>query len=146
LTPGFARLWINAVATEKQIEQAYLDQLKFPPMAQMRDDIKQAYFGYATREAEFAVIVDKFFELLKTTWIVTSSYTHSGGRQIARRFSGDEVTPNYSDHEVAQALSLATLALMLLMRMFFMSMGKHPEANETQTLLMQYLAWYNDRG
>ena len=35
--------WINTVATEQQIEEASHDQLKFPRMAQMREEIKERY-------------------------------------------------------------------------------------------------------
>ena len=36
-------LWINAVATEQQMEQAIRDELHFPPMHEMRDDFKERY-------------------------------------------------------------------------------------------------------
>jgi hypothetical protein len=145
MDPWLRALWINAIATEQQIEEAWLDKLRFPPMHEMRADIQQAYFGHAREDAELAAIVKKFFKRVRKAWSITSSYTHSGGRQIARRFTGDEVKPNYSDTEVAQALNLSTIALMLLMRAFFMSMGKQPEADEVETLLMQYFAEFNER-
>jgi hypothetical protein len=34
---------------------------------------------------------------------------------------------------------------MLLMRVFFMSMGDHQDADKTHTLLMQYFAEFNER-
>jgi len=55
------------------------------------------------------------------------------------------VKPSYSDVETAQALNLATIALMLLMRAFFMAMSKQPEADEVEALLMQYFAEFNER-
>ncbi len=89
-------LWINAIATEQQIEQAGRDELKFPPMRQMRADIKPVYF----KTLEDA---DRLFQFLEPLWRVLSSYTHSGGRQLARRFTGDQVKPSYTDREIAQA-------------------------------------------
>jgi hypothetical protein len=145
MDPWLRALWINAIATEQQIEEAWLDKLRFPKPHEMRADIQQAYFGHADQDAEFAAIVKKFFKVLRKAWSITSSYTHSGGRQIARRFTGDEVKPSYSDVETAQALNLATIALMLLMRAFFMAMGKQPEADEVEALLMQYFAEFNER-
>ena len=145
LDPWLRALWVNACATDEQIEQAWLDKLQFPKMHEMRADIQQAYFGHAEQDAEFAAIVKKFFKVIRKAWRITSSYTHSGGRQIARRFTGDEVKPNYTDVETAQALNLATIALMLLMRAFFMSMGKQPEADEVERLLTRYFAEFNER-
>ena len=133
-------LWINAIATEQQIEQASRDALKFPPMRQMRAEIKPVYSTSHTIED-----VDRLFQFLESLWKILSNYTHSGGRQLARRFTGDQVKPSYTDREIAQALNLPTMALMLLMRAFFMSMGDQRDADETHTLLMQYFAEFNER-
>jgi hypothetical protein len=139
-------LWINAVATQQQIEQAWDDELKFPPMHEMREQIKQAYFGArAATDAEFAKIVEAFFEWLKQAWSILSSYTHSGGRQIARRFTGDQVRPSYSERETAEALNVATVVLLLLLRAFFMSMRCNEEADEAKTTLVQYSSEFTER-
>jgi hypothetical protein len=133
-------LWINAYGTEQQCEQAWLDKFRFPKMHEMLKQIKEAYFGHvdAEKDPEFAVTVKKFFKSLNKVWSVASSYTHPGGRQIARRFTGDEVKPSYSDGATAEALNLATIALLLLMRTFFMSMKCQKEAEETGTMLLQW--------
>jgi hypothetical protein len=139
-------LWINAVATPEQIERASRDELKFPPMHQLRDNIKKAYFGTpAWQDAENAKVIKRFFEFFEALWRILSSYIHSGGRQLARRFTGDQVKPSYSDSEIAQALNLPTMALMLLLRVFFVEMKCHDEANEIEMLLMQYFAEFNQR-
>ena len=104
MDPWLRALWINAIATDQQIEEAWVDKLRFPKPHEMRAQIQQAYFGHADQDAEF--VVQKFFKVLRKAWSITSSYTHSGGRQIARRFTGDEVKPSYSDVETAQALNL----------------------------------------
>jgi uncharacterized protein DUF6988 len=133
-------LWINAIADEQQIEQAGNDELKFPPMRQMYDAIKPVYSQSDTRED-----IDKLFQYVERLWRILSSYTHSGGRQLARRFTGDQVKPNYTELELAQAFNLPTMALMLLMRAFFMSMGDQRDADETSTLVTQYFAEFNER-
>jgi Family of unknown function (DUF6988) len=133
-------LWINAIASEEQIERAGRDALTFPSMRQMRADIKPVYSTSHTLED-----VDRLFQFLESLWRILSSYTHSGGRQLARRFTGDQVKPSYPDSEIAQALNLPTMALMLLMRAFFMSMGDQRDADETHTLLMEYFAEFNER-
>jgi hypothetical protein len=129
-------LWINKVATEQQIEQASRDELQFPHMRDMRADIKQAYFSDAPPEQ--AQRFDWFIQFLKEAWPSMSSYTHSGGLQLARRFTGDELKPNYSEGEIVEALSLVTVALMMLMHMFFVSMGCQKDVAEIEAMLRQY--------
>ena len=131
-------LWVNAVATEDEIEQASRDEFKFPPMQKMRDDIKERYGDAANPEQ--MQLLDQLLQRLKEAWRVMSSYTHSGGRQIAQRFTFDEVKPNYSDGDTARTLNLATMALLLLARMFFMSMGRQREAAETKNMIIEYSA------
>lgn len=134
-------LWINKVATEEQIEQATRDELKFPPMSKLRDEIKQAYSNDAPR----AELLDKFFQLLKEIWVASSSYTHSGSLQIGRRFTEDKVKPNYAEGEIVQALTLTTVALLLLLHMFFVSMQCLREVEETEALLRQHHGDFRDR-
>jgi hypothetical protein len=138
----FRALWINAVATEQQVEQASRDELYFPPMHKMRDDIKERYSDKSCpKQAElFAILLRR----LKDAWKTMSSYTHPGGHQITRRFTFDEVKPNYGEEEIASALNLATFALLLLMRMFWMSLSAQREADEIVELLAKYSAEFNE--
>jgi uncharacterized protein DUF6988 len=129
-------LWINRVATEQQIEQASQDEFRFPQMPQMRDDIKECYGDKSN--ADEMELLDKFFRIIKEVWKASSSYTHSGGLQLGRRFTEDQVKPNYSEADIAQALNLATLALLLQHHMFFVSMGCDKEVQEVLTLLSQH--------
>jgi hypothetical protein len=57
----FRALWINKVATEQQIEQASRDELQFPPMRDLRDDIKQGYFS--NRPLEEAQLFGKILQI-----------------------------------------------------------------------------------
>ena len=45
-------LWINAVASTEQIEEARRDEFRFPPMSQMRAEIKQSYLSAAPENAD----------------------------------------------------------------------------------------------
>jgi hypothetical protein len=133
-------LWINKVATAEEIDQAGRDELKFPRLQEMYDDIKPVHSPSDTRED-----VDELFQYVQRLWKILSSYTHPGGRQLARRFTGDRVKPSYTDRELAQAFNLPTMTLMLLMREFFMSMGDQRDADETHTLFTQYVTEFNER-
>jgi hypothetical protein len=105
-------------------------------MGKIRDDIKQGYFG--DRPPEEAELSDSLLRLLKEAWQAMSSYTHAGGLQLARRFTGDELKPSYREGEIAEALNLVTIALLLLMHTFFVGMCCPTDAEETETLLQQY--------
>jgi hypothetical protein len=154
--------WINKVATEQQIEQAISDELNWRRIDVLAD-VKKAYFDKPALEAaeraalteleaakveaakveaaelaELAKVGDKFFKLIKEAWPALCSYTHSGGLQIGRRFTGDNVKPNYGEAAIVQAFNSATVALLLLLHMFFVSMRHYKEVAEVQTLLRQH--------
>jgi Family of unknown function (DUF6988) len=130
--PYLRALWINKVATEQQIEQASRDELNWLRIP-VRDDIKKAYGDHS--DPEQMEKLDEFLQRVKEVWQAMSSYTHSGGLQIGRQFTGDEVKPKYSEGAIAEALNLATLALLLLLQMFFVSMECYEEVKEVLTLV-----------
>jgi hypothetical protein len=139
----FRALWINKVATEGQIEQASRDELKFPQMDKLREDIKENY--REPSEPNQPELLDRLLDRLKEVWRVQCSYTHSGGRQLERRFTFDEMKPRYSKGEITEALNLANIALMLLLGIFFESMRCNEEADKTGTMLMQYFTDFAGR-
>jgi len=131
----FRALWINKVATEVQIEKASRDELEFPPMAKLRENIKESY--RESSETDELELLEGLLGHLKKAWRFQCSYTHSGGRQVERRFTFSEVKPRYSEGEITEALNLANVALLLLLGMFFDSMRCIEEAEETKTMLLQ---------
>jgi hypothetical protein len=142
-------LWINKVATAEEIEKASRDELRFKKVSELIADIKQAYFGTpAVNDAEVAKraeLADSFFESFGETLKTLHSYTHPGGLQIVRRLTGDEVKPNYSEGERAEALFAATWVLLMLVRIFFASMGRKDEALKTRTLDNQFYTEFHER-
>jgi hypothetical protein len=83
--------------------------------------------------------------LITEAWGPMCSYTHSGALQLARRFTDDELKPNYNEGEIAEALNLVTVALLLLLHTFFVSMKCQKEAEETGTMLQNCNADYGER-
>ena len=127
--------WINKVASEQQIERAIDDKLGFP-LKKILVQIKRDYFS--DRPQEEAELFDSFLQLIKEAWGAMCSFTHSGALPIRRRFTGDELKPNYSEGVIGEALSSATIALLLLLHTFFVSMKCQKEAEETGTMLSQW--------
>ena len=142
----YRALWVNKVATADQIEKVWRDELKLPTQ-RMLADIKNAYLGiFASNEdAEVAERASRGFQFLGEMWTSLSSYTHAGGLQIRRRFTADKVKPNYSEREIGEVLYWATIVLMMLLRMFFVSMGHLQENEEIQTMMQQYSAAFRER-
>jgi len=68
------------------------------------------------------------------------SYAHSGSLQIARRFTNGDVKPSYKDTEILEVLNATNTAVLLLTRMFFVSMGCQREADETEKMMLEYAA------
>jgi hypothetical protein len=131
----YRAFWINKVATEQEIEQAIDDELGFP-IDKILKEIKQGYFS--DRPPEEAELFGEILQTLRDAWGAMCSFTHSGALPIRRRFTGDELKPNYSEGAIAEALSLVTVALLLLMHTFFVSMRWPKEAEETGTMLVQW--------
>jgi hypothetical protein len=136
-------LWINKVATQQQMEKALQDELGFP-LEKICAEIKEGYFS--GRPAEEVELFDTILQfVVKEAWGPMSSYTHSGALPVRRRFTGDELKPNYPDAAIAEALNLATVPLFLLLHVFFVSMECRKEDEETQRLLRQYRDQFSER-
>jgi hypothetical protein len=142
----FRALWVNKVATPEQIEQVWRDELKLP-MPKMCAEIQQAYLGTSASndDAKIAEQAKLGFQLLEKLWKTLSSYTHSGGLQIGRRFTADEVKPNFTEDEIVEVLNSATIVLMMLLRMFFVTMGHFQENEEIKMMSQQYFAGFRER-
>jgi hypothetical protein len=139
----FRALWLNAVASDQQVEQAAEDKLDWLRI-KVRDDIKRVYFGTPADPVR-AETLDQLFKSIAEVWKILHSYTHSGARQLTRRFTFDEVKPNYTEQELAQALSAPTAILLLGSRLFFGSIGAHQEAEDTAAMRDQYHAEFDER-
>jgi hypothetical protein len=122
-------LWIYKVASDEQVEQArHKDKGVFPSLRDMRQAVGQAY-------AE-----DEFFQQFTAGWGAMCDYTHSGARQIARRFTGTDVKPDYREGAIAEAVHTTNFGVLFLARLFFEGMNQQAEANEVRTLLADYRA------
>jgi Family of unknown function (DUF6988) len=125
--------WINAVASEDQVEQAREDENVFPSMSEMSKTVGKAYG------------TDELFGRFTAEWRAMCSYTHSGALQIGYRFTGTDVKPSYKKEAKVQVLNLTNMAVLFLAGMFFMSTGHQPEADETRTMLLDYTSEFGER-
>ncbi len=56
---------------------------------------------------------DFFENFLKNTRLALHSYTHAGLLQLGRRFTGNNVIPNYSEEEIIESIHIATNAVFM---------------------------------
>jgi Family of unknown function (DUF6988) len=139
----FRALWLRAVATDEQVEQAAIDDFDWRGIP-VRDDIKRVYFGRPDNPVR-AARLDELFQSLGEVWKILCSYTHSGALQLTRRFTFDEVKPNYTEHELAQAFSAATEILLLGSVLFLGSVGAEQEAKDMAAMRDQYKTDFDER-
>ena len=127
-------LWINAVACDQQVARARDDGKKvFPPMKEMSEAVERAYRD------------DDLLQRMTAEWDAMCSYTHSGARQLGRRFTGTDVKSSYAPGEIAEVLNLTNYGVLFLARRFFMRTGHQPETDETRTMLLGYASEFGER-
>ena len=122
----FRALWVNACASEEQIKQICTDDgFEFPRTMMNEIDKKYTTDGF-------------FWQVKKGSWKAMCSYTHSGLLQISRRFKGDDVDPYYCEGEIVEVLNASNIAILLMARLFFVSMNKTAEAQRVENMMLQY--------
>jgi len=119
--------WVNACATEEQINKVIEGQDIFPKMNKMVKDIDSIYG------------TGNFWQMIKSnSWPTMNDYTHTGIRQIGRRFKEDEVLPNYDSGELIEVLNGTNMALLLMSFFFFNVFKKTKEIKEIEQMIMEY--------
>jgi uncharacterized protein DUF6988 len=120
-------MWINACATDQQI-QAFEADDKFPVnMPDMAKAIDETYRSHG------------FFEdLRKRGWAALCSYTHSGMLQLGRRFREHKVQPNYDDREIYESTTTVTTCILLLAGKFLAYQHHAAECEAVEGLVVAY--------
>lgn len=119
--------WIIGCASAKQIDEVLKDKDIFPKMYEMVENIDAA-FG-----------IGNFFQnIKKNSWGAMNDYTHSGIRQIGRRFKYNAVEPNYETGEIVEVLNGINVALMLMAIVFLKTFGKIEAARDVEKMLTEY--------
>jgi len=125
--PLYCAHWVNACATEKQIEKIIEGIDIFPEMKTMVEEIDQKYG------------TGNFWQVVKkNSWTAMNDYTHSGMRQIARRFVQYEVEPNYDVAEIKEVLNGTNIALLLMALFFFNVFKKPDEIKSVEKMILEY--------
>jgi len=121
----FCAHWVARCASDRDLEKiAFTGNFEFPGMGKIVTDVDTA-FG-----------TDGFFaDIKRKGWRGMNSYTHSGLLQLAKRFKGSKVEPNYSDEAVMETVDAITSALLLLGRLLADSVGRVDEVGKLDMLI-----------
>jgi hypothetical protein len=105
--------WAIAHATEGDAEKMRRDAFDWPGM------------GTIVAQADVAYDTGGFFESAKRgNWKSLNSFTHTGGLQLGRRFTQNDLIPNYPDAELKYAVTSTLTAIGILALPFLASIGR----------------------
>ena len=125
--PLYHAQWVNACATEEQIKKIIKGKDVFPKMYKIVKDIDSAYG------------TGDFWQMIKrNSWSAMNDYTHTGIRQIGRRFKNDEVLPDYDSSEIIEVLNSTNMALLLTGLFFFNVFRKTKEIKKIEKMILEY--------
>lgn len=95
-------IWLLYCASDKQLEQYKLDKLdkKFYEL------IKEVEKHEAFKDGTLSYVKEK-------SWAAMNSFTHSGFHQVVRRNKDREISPNYTNDEIIDAIETANSCAIL---------------------------------
>lgn len=79
-----------------------------------------------------------FGRLKKGTWKHLCDFTHTGMRQVFRRFKGKTIEPNYTPQIMLTATNMVNAAVLLAGAALFELMGYQDELREVNRLMAEY--------
>lgn len=119
--------WVNLCACDEQIEKLKKGKNVFPIMSEL---VKQIDLAYNTGQ---------FWQTLKKeSWGPMNDFTHTGVRQLSRRYSKDEIIPNYDLEEVVEVLNGTNVAYLMMALFHFSVFEKQSGIEEAGNLILTY--------
>jgi len=119
--------WVIGCTTDNQVKKIAAKEFEFPPMSDIVSACDKA-FG-----------TDQFFQgIKKQAWEAMNSYTHSGIRQLTRRFNAAKVEPNYTDGEIKEVIDATTTTVLLLSKLFCVVVGRQEEAEHAEQMVREF--------
>ena len=116
--------WAIAHATDTDAEKMRRDTFDWPGM------------GTVVTQTDLAYNTAGFFESAKRgNWKTLNSFTHTGGMQLGRRFSQNDLTPNYPEVELKHAVISTITAIGILALPFLASIGRTNDIAKLNAIL-----------
>jgi hypothetical protein len=126
--PLFKAHWVEACATMTQIKKIIEGKDIFPEMKDIVEQVDKVY--------EMGTFWQEF---KKNSWSAMNDYTHSGMRQINRRFNEDAVEPSYDLGEIVEVLNGINMALLIMALFFFTKYNKEEEIEMLKNMIADYI-------
>ena len=127
----FRALWMNAYASLEEVEKIRNDNFNFTKdngtMSSKIDKLDEYYTGTT------------FFKDLKNgAWGIMSDFTHSGSKQLARRWKEDKLEPNYTDNEILEVITEITKTHLWFTDILLRIHGYQEKSNKVFNIYTQY--------
>jgi hypothetical protein len=105
----------------------------------IRDDSYRTNFAEVPRQIDEAFGLEFFGKNLSTDVVsALHSYTHSGGMQIARRFTGLTFSPSFSEEEKWRLVYISLLALSMTTVLVTKSLGFEEESATANKIFSEH--------
>ena len=127
----FRALWVNAYATDEELEKIRNDDFNFMQdkgsMGSKIESLDDYYTGN-----------DYFKDLKQGVWGTMSDYTHSGTYQLSRRWTDNNLEANYKESEILEIIVEVTKTYLLFANMLFQIHGYHEEKDKVLEIFLMY--------
>jgi hypothetical protein len=120
--------WAVVHASEDDAEKMWNDSFKWPDTGKLVTAADEAYG------------IEFFQAAKKSNWRSLNSFTHTGGLQVARRFTANDLQPNYVEGELAYAAVSTLIATGILALPFLRAHGRTVAADRLEKFLLEYSA------
>ena len=125
----YRALWVRGCATSADIANIVADTTAaFPNMNALTGAVDQAYG------------TDGFFAIVKQSgWTAMNDYTHSGLRQLGRRFKGTNVEPTYEQGAIREAVRNTAVFVALLGILLAKTAQRAAESTHIESALSSFI-------
>ena len=108
-------------------------------LQKLRDDEYRTNLSTVGKQIDAAFGTDDLFErFLMKARNALHSYTHAGILQLGRRFSGTDLTPNYTEQEILEVIRTATSAAFMVNNLVAKHFGFERESEEASKLFEEW--------
>ena len=108
-------------------------------LRKLREDEYRTNLGTVGKEIDAAFRTEDLFEnFLNGARKALHSYTHVGTLPLGRRFSGTDLTPNYAEEEIIDAIRTSTSAVFMVNNLVTKHLGFEEEWKECNKLFVEW--------
>jgi len=122
----YRALWMLKYATDTEVEGIANGKFTFPNMGSKIKDLDAIYTG-----------TDFFEQLKKNSWSAMCDYAHTGRLQLSRRWTEDELEPNYKDGEIIEVIKGTETILLMFAYVVLKEHSYITEAEVINSLLIK---------